>query len=221
MTFAEMIAAAVRSADPNADAEHIARVVDGVSADDAWKDLTWLTPALASGVLQTQLNARAVAISNALKLAEQQNPAKAHAKSASPAAIAERFEMSIEQFRALPPAKRRELAEAAANAEREPRDSDVENLKAKQAAGKLSLTEKLTLARLENPGPTRAQRRDPKWIQSQQTHASVETLERLKRGHDQIWPSGNYPQVLRDHHKAESERLSALIAEKKAALETA
>ena len=221
MTFAEMIAAAVRSADPNADAEHISRVVAGVSADDAWKDLTWLSQPIASGVLQTQLNARAVTISNALKLAEQQVPAKAHAKSASPADVAQRFEMSIEQFRALPPAKRRELTEAAANAEREPRDSDIDNLKAKREAGTLSLVEKLTLSRLENPAPTKAQRRDPKWIQSQQTHASVETLERLKRGHDQIWPSGNYPQVLRDHHKAESERLAALITEKKAALETA
>jgi hypothetical protein len=208
--FEQMIADAIGS-EPT---EHTQRVIAGVSADPAWRDLTFLTPALASGTLATQLAARAVAISNALKTAEtRQAPATPQERP-----IHERFEMSAEEFRKLPPHKKRELREEAAKHDaREEAGPDVAALKVKQAAGTLSLVEKLTLARLENPGPTRAQRKDPLWVQSQQTHASVETLERLKRGHDQIWPSGNYPEVLRSHHKAESERLAALIEAKKQA----
>lgn len=212
--FEQMIADAIGS-EP---AEHTRRVIAGVSASEEWRDLLFLTPSLASGTLATQLAARAVAISKALKLAESTDrPVTPQDKP-----IHERFDMSADEFRKLPPHKRRELREEAAKHDvREEAGSDLTALKAKQAAGKLSLTEKLTLSRLENPAPTKAQRRDPSWIAAQQTHASVETLERLKRGHDSIWPSGNYPQVLRDHHRAESERLSALIAEKKSALETA
>lgn len=215
MSFAEMIAEAVRASDPNADDAHVARVVAGVSADPAWKDLTWLTPSLASGVLQTQLNARAVAISKALKIAEtaEQAPVSAAAKP-----VHERYDMTAQEFRALPPHKKRELAEAAASHDaKEARASDnITALKAKAEAGTITPTERLTLAHL-TPGPTKAQRRDPMWRRAQEETASVAELQKLIRGHEQIYASGAYPEVLRADHRAQADRLRNIIKQREEA----
>ena len=207
MTFALMISEAVRSADPNADDAHVSRVVAGVSADPAWRDLTFLTRDLAAGTLATQLAARAVTISKALQRAESMD-----APSAQPQSVASRYEMTDQEFRALPPAKKRELREAAEkhDAREEQAGADVAGLQAKLAAGTITPTEKLTLAHL-TPGPTKAQRRDPAWKRAQEESASLETLRRNKYGHDVEAASGARPPTYREMHRQHSERIAAII----------
>lgn len=217
MTFALMISEAVRAANPNADDAHVARVVAGVSADPAWRDLTWLTRELASGVLETQLKARAVAISNALKNVEAAEPATAERE---PADIAARFDLTPEEWKRTPPAKRLELIAAAEEKAKgdAAEATQLAALRARAAEGKLSPAEKLHLARLDTPtAATKAQRRDPAWKRAQEESASLETLRKIKHGHDLEAASGAYPPTYREMHRQHSARIGKIIEEREAA----
>lgn len=217
--FDQMISEAVLADDPNADAEHITRTIAGITSDPSWRDLQFLTPALASGSLAVALAARAVAISTALKSAAA-TPASTTPSAMDAKTLAARLGMSEIEFSRLPPAKRRELHEAFAERETQKQkvDADIAGLKAKAEAGTISPTERLTLARLtEEPTPTKAQRRDPRFIAAQESRASLKTLRETKRGHDLTAASGSYPPQYRQMHAAHSERIGKIIAEREAA----
>lgn len=211
--FELMIANAVRKAEPGADDAQVARVIAGVCADPDWRDLTFLTPQLAEGMYATQLAARAVAINAALK------KAASRIETPEPATpIHARFDMTTEEFRALPPQKKRELREAAAKHDEREAEAgeEVAALKAKLAAGTITPTEKLTLGHLT--APTKAEKRTPNWQQAQEAIASLPSLRSLIRGHEQVYgATSSYPKSLRDHHEAEANRLRTIIREREAA----
>jgi hypothetical protein len=212
--FALMVREAVLAADPQADDQHVNRVVAGVAAHAEWKDLTWLSRDLASGSLASSLAARAQVISTALKNVETNTPVTAAANTDEAQAIRAAFDLSDDAWRKLPPEDKLRLRAGLADkqAEKAAAKSNVEALKAKAEAGTLTPTEKLTLARLTEEPVTKAKRRDPVFIRSQQERASTTELLKLIRGHEQIYASGNYPQVMRDDHKKHADRLRAIIA---------
>lgn len=217
--FNEMIRDAVLASDPNASAEHIARTVAGVAAHADWRDLTWLSRDLASGSLAAGLAARATAISAALKQAESSTPAIAPTNTDEAQAIRAAFDLTPEQWRATPPETKLRLRAGLAEkqAEKKAATANAEGLKAKIDAKTATPAKKLEYARLTQPeAPTKAMRRDPVFIRSQQERASTAELEKMIRGHEQIYASGQYPQVMRDDHRRHADRLRAIIAEREA-----
>ena len=215
--FKQMIRDAVLASDPHADAAHIDRVVAGIVAHDDWRDLTWLSRDLASGMYANALAERAVSLSSALKKVVAPNTAP----TTDAKTLAAKFGMTEIEFGRLPPAKRRELHDAFAEreAQQQKADADVAGLKAKADAGTIKPEERLLLARLTEQAPTKQQRRDPVFIRSQQERASTEELQKLIRAHEQVYGSGQYPQVMRDDHRRHADRLRAIIKEREAVRE--
>lgn len=211
--FRQMIADAVLASDPHADPQHINRVTAGIAADSDWAPLTWMSREIASGHYATALAERAASLSSALKKIVAPS---ATAPTTDAKTLAAKLGMTEIEFGRLPPAKRRELHDAFAEREGQQQkvEADVAGLQAKAAAGTILPTERLTLARLTEEAPTKQQRRDPRFIQAQQERMSVPELEKLIRGHEQVYGSGQYPQVMRDEHRKHADRLRAIIKER-------
>lgn len=217
--FRTMIIDAVKARDPQADDQHVKRVVAGIAAHGEWKDLTWLSRDLASGTLATQLAARAVAISAALKQAESGTPTITAANTDEAQAIRAAFDLTPEQWRATPPETKLRLRAGLAEkqAEKKAAAANTEALKAKIDAGAATPAQKLEYARLTQPeAPTKAMRRDPVFIRSQQERASTAELLKMIRGHEQVYGSAAYPEVLRADHRKHADRLRAIIAGREA-----
>lgn len=157
-----------------------------------------------------------------IEFAEEREPESVAPKASSLSEaqqICAAFDLDATAWRKLPPEDklrlRAELAgKVAANAA-EKKATDL--LAEKVQAGKATPAEKLEFARRNGAtGPTRQQRRDPMWLQAQETTMSLDALRKAKHGHDLIAASGMYPEVKRADHRRHSERLAGIIADKEA-----
>lgn len=208
--FDAAIATAVRSAVPDAGADLIKTVTAGVVADPVWAALSWMDAATAEGALAQGLAEKATTLAKAVNAATtgvQLSPSPAN----DAKALAARLGMTEVEFSRLPPAKRRELHEAAEAPKKKQAETDVAGLKAKAEAGTITPTERLTLARLTEEPMSKEKRRDPRFIEAQQSRASLTELRKLKYAHDVEAASGARPPTHRAMHAAHSERIAAII----------
>lgn len=158
-----------------------------------------------------------------IEFAEERAPESAAPKASSLSEaqqICAAFDLDAAAWRAMPPSDklrlRSELAGKVAADAAEKNATDL--LAEKVQSGKATPSEKLEFARRTGAtGPTRAQKRDPMWRRAQEETASVEQLRNLVRGHEQIYCSAAYPEVLRADHRAQAERLRNIIKQREEA----
>lgn len=131
--------------------------------------------------------------------------------------VAERFEMSPEEWKRLPPERKLALAAEAERKSNGGDDLSTAAIRQRVADGKGSLQDKLALARIDSPSPTKEERRSPAWRLAQERQCTIRTLEVTLQGHRNLSVQGSVPQVKRDFHAAEAQRIAGIIEQKRAA----